>query len=96
MQKIDILDILRDYKKHFAEKYGILSIGIFGSVARDEIIESSDVDICIKTTTPNPFILVHIKDDIEKRVHKKVDIVRVWEKMNPYLKDRIEKEGIYV
>ena len=40
-----ILAILRDFKQNFAEKYGILEIGVFGSIARDEAREDSDVDI---------------------------------------------------
>ena len=91
-----ILSILRDFKQNYAEKYGILEIGIFGSAARDEIRDDSDVDICIKTKTPDPFILVHIKENIESLVQKHVDIVRIREKMNPFLKERIEKEGVYV
>lgn len=96
MGRDDILAILRDFKQNSAEKYGILEIGIFGSIARDEAREDSDVDICIKTKTPDPFTLVHIKEEIESRVRKHVDIVRMREKMNPFLKERIEKEGVYV
>jgi uncharacterized protein len=96
MKRDDILIFLSDFKRNYSEKYGIVEIGIFGSIARDEAREDSDVDICIKTKTPNPFILVHIKEDIEQRIQKHVDIVRVREKMNPFLKTRIEKEGVYV
>ena len=96
MGRDDILAILRDFKQNFADKYGILEIGIFGSIARGEDREDSDVDICIKTKTPDPFALVHIKEEIENRVQRHVDIVRMREKMNPFLKERIEKEGVYV
>jgi len=96
MSKNDILSILRDYKKQTAKNYGILEMGIFGSVARDEATENSDVDIFIKTATPNPFALVHIKQDIENLLHQRVDLVRLRDTMNAYLKSRIEKEGIYV
>ncbi len=96
MERDAVLAILRDFKQNFADKYGILEIGIFGSIARDEAREDSDVDVCIKTKTPNPFALVHIKEEIESRVRKHVDIVRIREKMNPFLKERIEKEGVYV
>jgi predicted nucleotidyltransferase len=96
MRKDDVLAILRRSKQDYADKYGILEIGVFGSVARDEAREGSDVDICIKTKTPNPFLLVHIKEDIERLTHKNVEIVRVREKMNPFLRERIEKEGRYV
>jgi len=96
MGREDILAILREYKEAFAVKYGILELGVFGSVARDEATAESDVDICIKTKTPDAFVLVHIKEDLESRVHKHVDIVRVREKMNPFLKSRLEKEAFYV
>ena len=96
MKRDDILAILREFKRDCAGKYGILELGLFGSVAREAAGEESDVDICIKTRTPDPFVLVHIKEDLEERVRKHVDIVRVREKMNPFLKARIEKEGIYV
>lgn len=96
MQRDEILDILGKYKKDHAEKYGILELGIFGSTARNEAGVESDVDICIITASPNPFILVHIKEDIEGLIRKRVDIVRVRDKMNPYLRKRIEKESQYV
>ncbi|MBU1181485.1 MAG: nucleotidyltransferase domain-containing protein [Proteobacteria bacterium] len=96
MDKNQIISILREYKNNFAEKYGIISIGVFGSVARDQSNDDSDIDICIKTVSPNPFFLVHIKEDIEKRVNRRVDIVRIGNKMNPALKSRIEKDGVYV
>jgi len=96
MERDSILAILRDFKRNFAGKYGILEIGVFGSIARDEAREDSDIDICIKTKTPDPFTLVHIKEELENRAGKRVDIVRMREKMNPFLKERIEKEGVYV
>ena len=65
-------------------------------MARNEQREDSDVDICIKTQTPDPFALVHIKEAIEELVHKHIDIVRVREKMNPFLQERIEKGAHYV
>jgi len=96
MNRDDVLTILRQFKHDHAAQYGILEIGIFGSVARNESRDGSDLDICIKTQTPDPFTLVHIKESIEGLVHAKVDIVRIREKMNPYLKERIDKEAQYV
>lgn len=92
----EVLSILRSFKRECAEQLGIVEIGIFGSVARDAAGVASDLDICVKTKTPSPYNLVHIKDAIEGRVHRKVDIVRVRERMNPLLKERIEQDAIYV
>lgn len=96
MRRDEILKILRQFKIEYAQQYGILEIGVFGSLGRDESRESSDVDICIKTQTPDPYALVHIKELIEAKVHRPVDIVRVRERMNPYLKERIERDAHYV
>jgi len=96
MDRDYILDLLAQYKKNNHDKYGIENIGIFGSVARDEATEISDVDVCIETKTPDMFMLVHIQEELQNLFHKSVDIVRLRKKMNPYLKKRIEKEAIYV
>jgi len=96
MQRDYALDLLAQYKKNNYAKYGIENIGIFGSVARDEATEFSDVDICIVTKTPDMFMLVHIKEELQNIFHKSVDIVRLRERMNPYLKKRIDKEAVYV
>jgi len=96
MQRDEILDLLREYKDLFGDKYGILALGLFGSFARNEAQVDSDVDICIRTTTPNPFNLVHIKEDLEKQFVHPVDIIRIRDHMNPDLKERIEREAQYV
>ena len=96
MNRQEILATLREYKRTNAEKYGILELGVFGSVARNEAGEDSDVDICIKTMTPDAFMIVHIKEDIENILQKHVDIIRVRDTMNPYLKSRLSKEAVYV
>ena len=79
-----------------ASKYGIIRMGIFGSVARGEQKEDSDVDICLETSKPNMFALVHIKEDLQGLFGCNVDIVRIRERMDTLLRSRIEKEGIYV
>ncbi len=96
MRRDDIISFLRDFKNTYGDRYGIVSLGVFGSAARGEMRDDSDVDICVKTRTPDPFKIVHIKKDIEELLHRRVDIVRVRDGMNPFLKKRIDEEGIYV
>ena len=92
----EILNILKNYKKNNINKYDIVELGLFGSVARNQASSNSDVDICIKTKTPDMFALVHIKDELQKLLSNSIDIVRIRDRMNPYLKNRIDKEAIYV
>lgn len=96
MRRDEIISSLREFKNTYADRYGIISIGIFGSVARGDMRDDSDIDICVKTRTPDPFKIVHIKKDIEELLRRRVDIVRVRERMNPFLKKRIDEEGVYV
>ncbi|MCD4812485.1 nucleotidyltransferase domain-containing protein [bacterium] len=96
MSRSDVIKILKEFKAKDAEKYGILVLGIFGSVARDQATDKSDVDVFLETKIPDPFNIVHIKQDLEKQLHQHVDIVRLRERMNPFLKKRIEKEAVYV
>lgn len=44
----DYITILRKYLSTKADAYGITKIGIFGSVARNEQTEDSDVDVCVE------------------------------------------------
>ena len=92
----EYINLLRDYMAKNASKYGITRMGIFGSVARGEQTEGSDVDVYLETSKPSMFALVHIKEDLQALFGCNVDIVRLRERMDTFLKSRIEKEGIYV
>lgn len=96
MGKNEILAVLWEFKKHFAAQYGIKALGVFGSVARDQIREDSDVDVVIQMDLPNLVTLSRIRLEIEETVHKHVDIVQYRERMNDLLKKRIDREAIYV
>ena len=96
MDRADILVNLRKYKEANQKKYGIKSIGLFGSAARDTINAESDIDIVVTLDLPDLFALIGIKQDIEKEFGRPVDIVQKRDNMNPFLKQRIEREAIYV
>ncbi|MDD3855445.1 MAG: nucleotidyltransferase [Sulfurimonas sp. RIFOXYC2_FULL_36_7] len=96
MKKEEILNYLKNHKDEFAKKYQISKLALFGSFAKDESHESSDIDIAIETKLSDYFLLYDLKESLEKVFGTKVDIVRVREKMNPSLKKRILKDGIYV
>lgn len=96
MDKKEILEKLKLFKEQNSSKYNIDAIGIFGSFARGEEVENSDIDICLKTKMADMFLLVHLKEELSHLFSKSVDVVRVRQKMNPFLKKRIDKDAIYV
>ena len=51
--------------------------------------------MCVETQTPNPFLLASLKDYLESIFKCSVDVVRMHKNMNPVLKSRIERDGIY-
>jgi len=96
MNRSEIINKLRGFKADYKERYGFKRIGIFGSVARDMAKKNSDIDIIVEQNKPDLFILGCIKTDLEEKFGRKVDIVRLRENMNLYLKKRIDKEALYV
>ena len=70
-----VIDKLRRRKSMFERDYGVKRIGVFGSVARNEADETSDVDIVVEMTEPDLFYLVHIKDTLSEDLERPVDIV---------------------
>lgn len=95
MKQKEALEVLQSYKQHHADEFGIIRIGIFGSVARDEATQESDVDVVIETKHPNLFKLSRIRLDLEELMHTHVDLISYRESMNTFLKERIQKEAIY-
>ena len=91
-----VLEELRILKPSFEKQYGVTRIGIFGSLARNEIREDSDIDVVVEMREPDLFYMVHIKETLEEDLKRPVDIIRYREKMNNYLKARIDREAIYV
>lgn len=92
----EILALLKSYKAANALKYGFARLGIFGSVARNEQTEQSDVDICYEGEAPSLLTLDRIQCELEELLGCPVDLVRIREQMNEALKRHITKEAIYV
>ena len=96
MRKAECINILMAYMNILKEKYGITSLSLFGSTARNEQTANSDIDLFVDTKTPNPFLLMDAKEFLENVTGSSVDIVRNHQNLNPRLRKRILKDGIFV
>jgi predicted nucleotidyltransferase len=96
MNQKKVIQYLKKFKEENKNKYHITSIGIFGSIARKKNKVSSDIDIVVKLSKQDLFDIIGIKQDLEEKFHYPVDLVSYREKMNPFLKKRIDEEAIYV
>ncbi len=92
MNREQIIYLLKEFKKMNTDKFGILRLGIFGSYARGEAKSDSDLDIVVEISNIDLFLLVHMKDELEKLFfNTKIDIVRYRKRMNKYLKKHIDE-----
>jgi predicted nucleotidyltransferase len=96
LNKDEILEVLRRFKETKADQYKIESLGLFGSGARDNRNKKSDIDVVVVLSKLDALNLIGIKQDLEEQFRCHVDVVRYREKMNPFLRKRIEKEAVYV
>ena len=94
IDKTNILNYLKEHYSEFKNKYHVEQIGLFGSYARDEATENSDIDIFVKMK-PSLFDMVAIKEQIENDLDKKVDIIRENKNIKPIFLKMIQKDLIY-
>ena len=75
MDKQEILDFLISNKQELNKKYGVTSIGLFGSYARDEAKYDSDIDIAVEIKSRNKFrSFFGLKMYLENHLNNKVDL----------------------
>lgn len=91
-----IIEFLKEHKEFFEKEFGVIRIGIFGSFARGEAREDSDIDIAIelekKQIADNYFGLLHYLED---NLHRKIDL-GIESNLKPAVKKYVEEEIIYV
>ena len=96
MSRNELLETLAPFHTNQGDAYHIQRIALFGSAARGQLTPESDVDVVVELAEPDLLALVGIKQDLETLLNRSVDIVRYRERMNQFLKQRIEQEAIYV
>jgi predicted nucleotidyltransferase len=85
---------LKLIKPILKEKYKVNKIGYFGSYARGEQKDDSDIDILVEFSEPIGLEFVELKEYLEDVLNKKVDLVTV-NALKPQLKEAILQEVIY-
>ena len=96
MTRNDVLQTLSEFERSKGDQFGVVRIGLFGSAVRDDIADEGDVDVVVELANPDLLTLVGIRQDLEALLQRPVDVVRYRETMNVFLRQRIEREAIYV
>ena len=93
----EIKEILRKHKKELKEKYKVKSIAIFGSYARGEQTEKSDIDIMVEFYETSDYLkFFELEDYLSNLLGIKVDLVIKGAIRNPYIKKSIEEDLLYI
>lgn len=98
MHKKDILNYLKSHQEYYYNQFGVKFIGLFGSFARDEANDNSDIDILYKIEKDKKlsmFKYLKLTKQLEDFFHKKIDLVRD-ETLKPQVKSYIQKDISYV
>jgi predicted nucleotidyltransferase len=92
----EYIQLLRNYKREHAAEYGIERMGIFGSVARNEQKEGSDIDIYYEGPSMGLKSLVRLPCELEDVLGTPVDVIRRHSNLQPHFIKRIMRDIIYV
>ncbi len=96
MNRSEIQIILAKHKTELQNKFGVVNIGLFGSYARNEENADSDIDIAVELQKSDLFVLSSLKNYLQEIFGKNVDIIRIRKSMNLLLKNRIQKDVLYI
>ena len=98
MSRDDVLEILRNHKQVLSERFGVTEISLFGSFARDEATEDSDIDVVVKFEG-SPTLMTYSRAQIylEDMFERNVDLAQkqdLREEIRPYVeRDLMEVRG---
>lgn len=96
MDRSEVLNRLRATSPELRKQFGVLSLRLFGSIARDEATTNSDVDVLVDFGGPPTFDqYMDVKFFLEDLLQTKVDLVTE-SGLRPRLRPRIEEEAIRV
>ena len=91
-----IKKLLQKIKPELTKKYHVKSIGLFGSIVRDDFTRTkSDVDIIVDFSKPIGIEFVDLADYLELQIKRKVDLVSKNGLKKNFYKE-IEREIVYV
>ena len=96
LSKREIINFIKVEKTFLKENFGVLNIGLFGSYARDQHNQDSDIDFLVEFSKPSFDYLAGLQIYMEKKLNKKIEIVRKRSLKHSSFFERIEQEAIYV
>jgi hypothetical protein len=96
MKREQVIRILSEQQAELTIRYGVRSLSLFGSVARDEAVPTSDVDLLVEFDRPvGYFGLFALQDHLESLLGCKVDLGTP-DSLKPRIRARVLGESVRV
>jgi len=96
MTRSDILSQLAAQSATLKQRFGMRDLAVFGSVARDEALPGSDLDLLVSFDAPASFDrFMGLKLYLEDALGMRVDLVTA-NALRPEMRSQIEREAIHV
>lgn len=95
MQKEDVLQRLREEFPNIKARFGVKSIGLFGSYAKDLQNADSDIDLLVDVEQPFSKNFFRLWNHLENYLNKKIDLTREGPHLREKFMQHIAKELIY-
>ena len=70
-----ILKIIRKEMPILQQRFGVEQIALFGSFARNEASEESDIDLVVSLSRPLGFTFIELAEYLEEKLGRKVDLI---------------------
>lgn len=86
---------LTEVTPYLRSEFGVESLCLFGSMARGDNRADSDVDVCV-CMPPKAFKIVALKNFLQDLLGVAVDIVRRNPRLDAFLLNEIERDGITI
>ena len=96
MKRQDAINQLRAHRQELVDRFGISTLYLFGSVARDDARSSSDIDLLVEFTKPvGLFHFIELQQSLEATLGSKVDL-GTRRSLKSRLKDEVLQDAIRV
>jgi uncharacterized protein len=96
MDQNDIIELLRNEKGNLQEKFGLISIGLFGSHTKGTEGPESDVDLLVELSEARFDFVAGLQIYLENRLEKPVELIRKRKRLSERFLRRIERDIQYV
>lgn len=91
----EVKSTLAQLKPELMSKYGVDTLGLFGSIVRDDFTDQSDIDIVVSFSKPIGSDFITLAYELEELFNRKVDLVSR-NGIKPKYYEVIEPEILYV